>query len=167
MSYTLVAHSPWEGYRVAINGTEGRVELEVVERGWVSGERTTSALGPNGKAAPVVDPSVQHDDDAAAQILRPHGSRLTLQRLWQPPELIPIPEGVGSHGGGDRMLLDDVFRGAGEDPLRRQAGYLDGIRSVIVGVSANESLRTGAAVTVDGFGLPLAAGEAPRKAVSA
>ena len=33
LTYSLNAHSPWEGYRVAINGTEGRVELDVVERG--------------------------------------------------------------------------------------------------------------------------------------
>ena len=52
LAYTLVAHAPWEGYRVAITGTEGRVELEVVERGAVSPDRATSGLGPNGKSAP-------------------------------------------------------------------------------------------------------------------
>jgi len=162
MSYSLVAHAPWEGYRVAITGTEGRIELEVVERGAVSAERTTSGLGPNGKAAPVVDPSAQHEETAATEALRPHGSRLVLQRLWGVPEVVPIPEGTGSHGGGDRMLLDDVFRGPGADPLHRQAGYLDGIRSVIVGVAANESLRTGGAVRIADYGLPLTEADAAR-----
>ena len=32
LSYALNAHSPWEGYRIAVNGDEGRAELEVVER---------------------------------------------------------------------------------------------------------------------------------------
>lgn len=157
LAYTLTAHSPWEGYRVAITGTEGRIELEVVERGSVSGDRTTSGLGPNGKAAPVVDPSLVHDETTQTESVRPHGSRVILQRLWGVPEVVPIPEGVGSHGGGDRMLLDDVFRGPGDDPLHRQAGYLDGIRSVIVGVSGNESLRTGLPVQVRDWGLPLTA----------
>ena len=31
LSYSLNAHAPWEGYRVAVNGTLGRVELDVVE----------------------------------------------------------------------------------------------------------------------------------------
>ena len=155
LSYTLVAHSPWEGYRVAITGTEGRVELEVVERGAVSPDRSTSGLGPNGKSAPIVDPSVQADDVAQTETVRPHGSRVVLQRLWEAPRVIPIPEGVGSHGGGDRMLLDDVFRGPGDDPLRRQAGYLDGVRSVIVGVAGNESIRTGMPVRTAEFELPL------------
>ena len=35
LSYSLNAHAPWEGYRVAVNGTLGRVELDVVERGAV------------------------------------------------------------------------------------------------------------------------------------
>ena len=33
MSYSLNAHSPWEGYRIAINGTEGRAELTVLSAG--------------------------------------------------------------------------------------------------------------------------------------
>ena len=155
LAYTLVAHSPWEGYRVAITGTEGRIELEVVERGAVSADRATSGLGANGKAAPVLDPSATDDAASRTQSLRPHGSRVILQRLWEPPQEVPIPEGVGSHGGGDRMLLDDVFRGPGDDPLRRQAGYLDGVRSVIVGVAGNESMRTGLPVRIAGYHLPL------------
>ncbi|MFC6257153.1 Gfo/Idh/MocA family protein, partial [Kocuria oceani] len=48
LSYSLNAHSPWEGYRVAVNGTEGRAELEVVER---------AAVLPAAGGTPV-DPSV-------------------------------------------------------------------------------------------------------------
>ena len=151
MSYSLVAHSPWEGYRVAFNGTEGRLELEVVERGAVSAERTTSGLGAGGKDRPVLDPSAT-EAERTGQRLRPHGSRLVLQRLWSQPEEVAIPEGAGAHGGGDAMLLDDVFRGAQEDPLGRQAGYRDGVRSVIVGAAVNESLATGRAVHLDDYG---------------
>jgi hypothetical protein len=53
------------------------------------------------------------------------------------------------------MLLSDVFRGRGNDPLQRQAGYIDGIRSVLVGIAGNESLRTGQAVRLADFGVPL------------
>ena len=48
LSYALNAHSPWEGYRIAVNGTEGRAELEVVER-------TAVLVDAGGKV--VVDPS--------------------------------------------------------------------------------------------------------------
>ncbi|HYO20726.1 MAG TPA: gfo/Idh/MocA family oxidoreductase, partial [Dermatophilaceae bacterium] len=60
----------------------------------------------------------------------------------------PIPVGVGGHGGGEAMLLSDVFRGAREDPLGRPAGYADGLRAVAVGIAANRSMATGQAVDV-------------------
>ncbi|MER5177218.1 hypothetical protein ABT009_02370 [Streptomyces sp. NPDC002896] len=41
MTYALNAHSPWEGYVNGVNGTKGRAELTVVERGSV----TTDADG--------------------------------------------------------------------------------------------------------------------------
>ncbi|MBT3271567.1 MAG: Gfo/Idh/MocA family oxidoreductase, partial [Spirochaetales bacterium] len=37
MSYHLTAYSPWEGFRIALNGTEGRLEYDVQENAYVSG----------------------------------------------------------------------------------------------------------------------------------
>lgn len=37
MSYHLTAYSPWEGYRIAFNGTKGRLEYECEEQSYVSG----------------------------------------------------------------------------------------------------------------------------------
>jgi hypothetical protein len=76
-----------------------------------------------------------------------------VQRHWQAARQVAIPEGAGGHGGGDGMLLDDVFYGPGDDPLHRHAGFADGAASVLVGVAGNESLRTGRAVHVDELGL--------------
>jgi predicted dehydrogenase len=153
LTYSLNAHSPWEGYRVSINGTEGRLELEVVERGFVE------PAGPPGVVyRPAVDPSVNPDDPTAggAANLRPAGERLLVQRHWEPAVEVPIPEGEGAHGGGDKQLLDDVFRPTGEtDPLGRRAGYRDGLRSIAVGIAANRSLESGQPVRVSQFGLPL------------
>ena len=149
MTYSLTAFSPWEGYRVGFNGTRGRLELEVTERGWVR----SAADQHDAKA--VVDPSAVHDADAAEDGIRPVGERIILQRQWERAEEIAIPAGVGGHGGGDAMLLDDVFRGATDDPLGRAAGYLDGVRSVIVGISGNVSLVEGRPVDTAEFGLAL------------
>ncbi|MEV0390600.1 Gfo/Idh/MocA family oxidoreductase [Nonomuraea sp. NPDC050643] len=134
LTYSLHAHSPWEGYRVAFNGTAGRLELDVVERDWT----------PEHAA---IDPSA-----AAKKHTTGSWERLTLQRHWSRPEEVPIETGAGGHGGGDRLLLDDVFRGPGDDPLARQAGYRDGIRSVLTGHAANVSARTGAPVHLEDDG---------------
>jgi predicted dehydrogenase len=139
LSYALNAHSPWEGYRIGINGTEGRAELEVVERAAV-------LVGADGKV--MVDPSAVPES-----VARSGGQRLTLQRHWETAKDVPITEGEGGHGGGDALLLSDVFRGPGDDWLERPSNWVDGIRSIAVGMAGNESLRTGQAVKVADLGL--------------
>lgn len=143
LSYALNAHSPWEGYRVAINGTEGRAELEVVER---------AAVLTDDQGNVIVDPSALPENAD-----RQGGQRLTVQRHWEVAHEVPIAEGAGGHGGGDRLLLADVFTGPGEDPLERPSDWKDGLRSVAVGMMGNESLRTGGPVTLDDlmFGVDL------------
>src|SRR5699024_8619546 len=66
-----------------------------------------------------------------------------------------IPMGQGSHGGGDAILLRDLFRGPGDDPLGRPAGFDDGVRAIAVGIAANESLRSGLPVAVSDLELGL------------
>lgn len=151
MAYSLTAHSPWEGYRVAVNGTRGRAELEVVERAHVATGRAAELLGPRGKLP--VDPTAAPDGETATTGVRPHGSRLVVQRHWEPAAEVPIPSGQGAHGGGDALLLRDVFRGDTADPLRRRAGHRDGLHSVAVGVAVNASLESGHPVRIADLGL--------------
>lgn len=87
---------------------------------------------------------------------RPEGEQLLLQRHWEGAEEVAIPQGRGGHGGGDAILLMDVFRRdlrVGDDPLGRAAGFVDGVRAIAVGVAANRSLETGQAVLVDDLDL--------------
>ncbi|MDO5287574.1 MAG: Gfo/Idh/MocA family oxidoreductase [Actinomycetia bacterium] len=140
LSYALNAHCPWEGYRVAINGTEGRAELEVVER--------VAVLVDNG--TPIVDPSFVAEGGQ-----RFRGERLLLQKHWGVATEVPIPEGTGGHGGGDAYLLRDVFVGPQDDPLGRPSDWVDGMRAIAVGICGNLSLAEGRAVTPEELGLPL------------
>ncbi|WP_323959669.1 gfo/Idh/MocA family oxidoreductase [Arthrobacter sp. JZ12] len=131
LSYSLNAHSPWEGYRVAVNGTAGRVELEVVER---------AAVSASTDKKNVVDPSATPIEEEDA--VRVNGERLVLQRHWEEAVEVPIVNGEGGHGGGDALLLTDLFEGPGDDPLGRPSGYLDGLRAVAVGIAGNASLES-------------------------
>lgn len=144
LSYSLNAHAPWEGYRVAVNGTEGRAELEVIERGAV--------LVDEG-LHPVLDPSATDAGDAGS--LRPQGERLIVQRHWEAAVQVPIENLAGGHGGGDALLLSDVFVGPGDDPLARPADWSDGVRSIAVGIAGNRSLETGLPVRIDELGVPM------------
>jgi predicted dehydrogenase len=139
LSYALNAHSPWEGYRIAVNGDEGRAELEVVER---------AAVLVDAYGNVVIDPSALPESAS-----RTGGERLTLQRHWEAAQDVKIEEGTGAHGGGDALLLNDIFRGSGDDWLERSADWLDGIRAIAVGMAGNESLRTGLPVKTADLGL--------------
>lgn len=134
MSYHLTAYSPWEGYRVAFNGTKGRLELEVVENAYISG----SDLDPN--RVDVREREGFHNEESVKITVRPH---------WEEPYEVPVDsDGEGGHGGGDDRLLRDIFVGAGDDPLGRAAGHVEGARSILTGIAANESLRTGLPVRI-------------------
>jgi predicted dehydrogenase len=142
LSYSLNAHSPWEGYRVAVNGTLGRAELDVVERGAV--------LADEG-LHPVLDPSAVSTESKPS--LRPEGERLIVQRHWEAAYEVAIDGGEGGHGGGDALLLSDVFVGPGSDPLARPADWRDGVRSISVGIAGNRSLDSGLPVQVRDLGI--------------
>jgi predicted dehydrogenase len=137
MSYSLNAHSPWEGYTVAVNGTRGRAELRVVERGSV-------LLDDDGRT--VVDPSAR-PEGVAADEARPVGEQLFVQRHFASAVEEVIDAADGGPGGGDAPQLRGVFVGD-DDPLHRAAGWADGVRSVVVGLAGNRSLATGLPVNV-------------------
>lgn len=142
MSYALNAHSPWEGYTIAVNGTHGRAELTVVERGAV--------LLDDG--AVLVDPSA-NPDSVLEEGTRPISERLVVQRHFQAANEVAIPAADGGHGGGDAILLRDIFVGGQPDPLGRAADYIDGVRAVAVGIAGNASLESGLPIDIDSLDL--------------
>ncbi|GAB3563968.1 Gfo/Idh/MocA family protein [Spelaeicoccus albus] len=137
MSYSLNAHCPWEGYRVAVNGTKGRAELDVVERG---------AVIPDADGTVTLDPSAT--PAAETNSVRPTGERLVVQTHWDVARGVDEFAAAGAHGGGDDLLLRDVLDGPGDDPLGRPAGLDDGLRAIAVGIAGNASLATGEAVDI-------------------
>src|SRR5690606_5086435 len=147
MSYSLNAHSPWEGYTVAVNGTKGRAELTVVERGSVLVDEHDRT---------VVDPSARPDlvvDD----VVRPVSERLLVQKHFETAHEVEIPVAEGGHGGGDAILLRDVFVGVERDELGRTADWTDGVRSMAVGLAGNRSLSGDASVRITDLDLGPAA----------
>lgn len=125
MSYSLVAYSPWEGFRVCFTGTRGRLEVEIVESSYVSSAGKKSMEG------------------AARE------RRITLRPMFEPPRDIEIPVAEGGHGGGDPVLLNDLFGKPTPDPFNRAASHVDGAWSILTGIAANRAIRTGLPVDVD------------------
>jgi hypothetical protein len=68
--------------------------------------------------------------------------------MFGKPYTPEIPEGKGGHGGGDRVMLNDIFGKPEKDPLNRAASHVDGAMSILTGIAANKALRTGLPVAV-------------------
>lgn len=132
LSYHLTAYAPWEGYRIAFNGSEGRLELLVEESTW-----TRPAARTAGTSA------VMHGAAVGDEAGR---TELTLRRFWEEPREVKVVTGEGGHGGGDARMLADLFgerEPGATDALGRAADATDGARSLVTGLAANESFVTG------------------------
>lgn len=125
MTYSLTAYAPWEGFRVTFNGTGGRLEMEVVENSYVNSGG---------------DQSLEGSIEKRTILLRP---------LFEPPREIEIETSKGAHGGGDSVLLQDLFGEPVTDEYMRAASHIDGAASILTGIAANKSIATGQVVLVD------------------
>ena len=52
-----------------------------------------------------------------------------------------MDEGHGGHGGGDAVMVDDIFAPPQLDRLKRSADYVQGAYSILTGIAANKSIE--------------------------
>ena len=126
MSYSLNAFCSWEGYVIAFNGSRGRIEHKCEEQVYISADGTV----PGG--------------------LIQEGTWTRIYPHWKQGYNVEIWSGEGGHGGGDPILLEDVFSpNAPADKYLRAADHRAGIWSAITGIAANRSIEIGRAVSID------------------
>jgi hypothetical protein len=125
LSYSLNAFNAWEGYTVAFNGTKGRLEHSIVEQVYVNGlDQVQGAV---------------LEDAVKIRVIPLRGPGCDIEP-WS---------AEGAHGGGDRLMLEDIFPAQpAADRFLRAADERAGAASVLVGIAANRSLETGASVAI-------------------
>ncbi len=135
LSYSLNAFNAWEGYTIAFNGTKGRLEHTIVESTYVNGTDTVQGgIAENGVTTRLIP-------------------------LRGAPRKIEPWTGVGGHGGGDKVMLDEIFLpDAPADKYLRASSVHAGAASILIGVAANKCFETGQPVKiadlVPGLGKP-------------
>jgi len=119
LSYSVNFSLPYEGYRLAINGTKGRLETL---------EYHMPARTPFPTPVQTID----------------------YFPLFGSKETIHVVHKEGSHGGGDPLLLEDLFMG--EDPrrpFRMLSGAADGAYAVATGEAVWRSAKEHRPVPID------------------
>ncbi|KHL97483.1 dehydrogenase [Paenibacillus sp. IHB B 3415] len=124
LTYSLNAYMPWEGYRIAFNGSKGRIEMSIVEKSYV-----------NAGGDRALEGAVE-------------GKHIVVHPMFGAPYEVQVDEGTGGHGGGDPVLLNDLFGTPDEDIYHRAADHRDGARSIMTGIAANQAMRTGFPVRI-------------------
>lgn len=125
MSYSLNAFNSWEGYYIVFNGTKGRIEHEIKEKIYISGTDTEQGGIKKGGITTKIIP------------------------LRGPGHEVQVWTGIGGHGGGDKILLDDLFLPEkNKDKFLRSADHRSGAYSILTGVAANLSIANGKLITI-------------------
>ena len=115
VSYSLTAYSPYEGYRIAFNGTNGRIDA------WIQ------------ESKPVSD--ANYDE-------------IVVFKNFSKRQYIQVPFGTSGHGGGDKLLKDQIFLPNIADPLKQCANTRDGALACLVGIAARNSIASGQPVNI-------------------
>ncbi len=128
LNYSLTTYSPFEGWRVAFNGTKGRIEA------WQDiPYHKTSTISEAEKHAKEMD-QTQQDENYVEPII--------VHKLWQDHETVNVSVEKSGHGGGDERLHDKIFvNPESSDEFGRTAGLRDGAMSILIGIAAHKSIQ--------------------------
>ncbi|SDM71535.1 Gfo/Idh/MocA family protein [Kriegella aquimaris] len=135
LNYSLTTYSPFEGWRVAFNGTEGRIEA------WVD--------IPYNKNIELDQSKLHTEEMDQAGNEGMEQQPIIIHRLWKDYDNLNVVSEKGGHGGGDKRLQDSLFLNPSEqDPYGRSAGLRDGAMSCLIGIAAVRSIEEGTVVKI-------------------
>jgi predicted dehydrogenase len=128
LNYSLTTYSPFEGWRLALNGTKGRIEA------WQDiPYHKTSTVDEAEKHAKEMEQSQQEET---------YVEPIIVHNLWQEHETIGVQMEKSGHGGGDKRLHDKIFVNPDTpDEFDRTAGLRDGAMSILIGIAAHKSIQ--------------------------
>jgi len=129
VNYSLTTYSPYEGWRIAFNGKEGRLE-SWEDIPWRVQEKINQAQLHAAEMNQKGENATRYDE-------------IFLMNNFDPEyQIIKVEAARGGHGGGDSRLQDKIFRDPQmADPLKHSAGTRDGAMSCLIGIAARKSIE--------------------------
>ena len=137
VTYSLTTYSPFEGFRIAFNGKDGRLEThEGIP--WRNTENE--------------DQSKLHEkemDNSSHTRIEHKFHEIVTQRNFKDYKRIEFPYVRSGHWGGDKLMFDEIFRGENLKPsLNHAANVRDGSLAVLIGIAARKSIDTGMPIKI-------------------
>jgi hypothetical protein len=113
---------------------------------WPAANVNTARRGRRWVALETVERAyVRPDGGLVAPPLPEHSSIVVQPQFSRAYELV-LPKAEGLHSGGDRVMLEHLFRGGSNDDNGHVADERSGAWSALVGIAANASLTLGTPV---------------------
>jgi len=135
LTYSLTTYSPMEGWRVALNGLDGRIEA------WLD-----IPYHKNVSVNQAELHSTEMDQTSSEEM---DYAPIVVHNLWKDFETVQVGTSRAGHGGGDELLQEKIFRNPDmEDPLKRAAGLRDGAMSALIGIAARKSIESGRPIKI-------------------
>lgn len=150
LNYSLNAAAPFEGWTLAINGTNGRLETQITDAKPRPGWQRDLVILRRDHSIVKLDPAEHFVADWPAEYtvhVMPHDAVAYQTR---------VPNVTGGHGGGDAKIIAGFYRPDGadqrrQDPLGTFADATAGAYSMAVGDAANRSAQSGEPITIPQF----------------
>lgn len=128
VNYSLTTYSPYEGWKLAFNGFNGRIDS------WEDIPFQKADIDQANRHSAEMTQTKDEKPESFDEIF-------VMDNFSRQGETIYVPKYKGGHGGGDRRMHDLIFNNPkNENPYKIMAGTRDGAMSCLIGVAARKSI---------------------------
>lgn len=128
-NYSLTTYSPYEGWQIAFNGMNGRIET------WEDIPYLQKTPEDQAKRHAI---EMSNADDAIAGEIR---EIIAMDNFAKNYEVYTTPKIRGGHGGGDVRMQRRMFVDTNDNPHHVMAGTREGAMSILIGIAARKSIK--------------------------
>ncbi|MFZ1260180.1 MAG: hypothetical protein WAQ93_06840, partial [Chitinophagaceae bacterium] len=128
VNYSLTTYSPYEGWQIAFNGFNGRLET------WEDIPYLQKTADDQANRHAV---EMSNADDAIPGEFR---EIMVMDNFAKNYEIFTTPKIKGGHGGGDIRMQRRIFVDKNDNPHNVMAGTREGAMSILIGIAARKSI---------------------------
>jgi predicted dehydrogenase len=129
VNYSLTTYSPYEGWQIAFNGMDGRLET------WEDIPYLQKMPDDQSKHHAI---EMSKADDAIPGDVR---EIMVMDNFAKNYEIFTTPKIKGGHGGGDVRMQKRIFVDKNDNPHNVMAGTREGAMSILIGIAARKSIE--------------------------